>query len=138
MSSAPIFITFGRSISLGMELIALSIFSFTSMNDMLMSVPGLNDNVTVPASVRDVDSMFCSPVTCESCWRIGFTMRCSISRAELPCAAICTTIRGTSMSGISDTGMRSKASTPSVTMAISVIVTAIGRCRRVRSISWAK
>ena len=113
---------------------ARSIFSFTSMKSRLMSLPGSKVKVMTPASVRDVDSMRFSPATCESCWRIGLTICCSISRAELPCADICTTIRGTSMSGISETGIRWNASTPSVTMAINDIVTAIGRCSSVLSI----
>ena len=135
MSSAPIFITFGRSIPLGMNPMARSIFSFTSINNRLMSLPGLNVRVIIPASVRDDDSMSFSPATCDSCRRMGATMLCSISRAELPCADICTTIRGTSTSGISDTGMRPRASTPRVAMAMSVIVTAIGRWIIFRSIT---
>ena len=134
MSSAPIFITFGRSISFGMEFMARSIFSFTSMKIRDMSLPGSKDRVIVPPSIREMDSMSFKPATCESCWRMGVTMRCSISLAEEPGDDICTVMRGMSMSVMRETGILPRERMPRVTMAMSAIVTAIGRWRMFRII----
>ena len=98
-------ITLGRGMSFGILFIARSIFSFTSMNSRSMSVPGSKESVMLPASILDWVSMSFSPATCDSCWRMGFTICCSTSSTEEPGLGIWTVMRGMSTSGIKDTGI---------------------------------
>ena len=66
---------------------------------------------------------------------MGVTICCSTSLTEAPGFDICTVILGISISGINDTGMYVNAKMPTATRAISTMVTAMGRCIKVRSIT---
>ena len=82
MSIALAFMTFGRSISLGIWFIARSTFSLTSMKSRFTLLPGLKVIFTFPASIRDSERMSVMPATCMSRPLSGATTFRSISCAE--------------------------------------------------------
>ena len=134
MSVALAFITLGLSTSLGSDESTLSIFSFTSMK--LRSVSDLCENSIkmLPLPFTASQRISSSEGICINCILSGFITCSFISRADVPLAATCTVICGMSTLGIREMGSLPMATIPTMSIAIMVIVTAMGRSTSLLSI----